>query len=481
MMKAMIVLLAVCVMLGMSMFVIAEDSGTMSSTDTSTAESGQMVPERSESIMPTNIAETCKIDQNLITELSDLYTQLKAATAETAPAIKEKITILAGQIRDQKMKCLPLIRPLNYTMNRTPMGVAVGVYCEVSDTDRAALADAWDSYKTAAESGNDTAIQAAKQNIVSIEQRIMNQKRQCMMERVPGLQNKTWNGTWNGSRCEIPREFYDKMEELWKRARESISNNTNITNRTLTKDDLPEELKKELVQLEERMAAFRAKCNALGVDSHIGEKDIAAYYRQKMADAMSSGDADSRIESLKELRQEIDETIKNLIQEKRKLKFAEIKDVADGIKVTPKSIEVGDSSVEDSDVEIDADIDGHNVSIEPSNDSVAIHDEDVVADADEVTIDDKGIHVKGAPVKISPKKLVEQHALGKNVDLKLDNENGKGVYIAAYATRHRFLGIFPATARQTVKVDADSGAVIDQQKPWWISLSSDVKEPGTTS
>jgi D-aminopeptidase len=353
---------------------------------------------------------------------------------------------------------------------RIPQGVAVGQKCDISEEYKNAGEALKEEYKNALESKKLDAAKVAREKMQELEQKIMDQRRACMTLNVPGLIKE------DKKECLIPKDLADKMEAL--RAKVDTLRSQNVS--------IPSDVKNQISDLESKASDVRAKCNALKFSDQAKEGDVAAIYTARLKEAMSNNDSDTKIQTLKELRKEIDETIKNLIEQKKKLKFSDMEGVADKVRLRPKTIDVGDSSTSSEDVEIETEIEGSEVTLSSTSTDVILSQDGLNVTATDLTVDSDGLSVEGVAVKISPTAMLNKNQnLDRNrarvTEMKLEKEGEKAVYNTKYDAKKKVLGFIPATAKQEMKIDASNGQLVSEKKPWWGFIASDVKEANTTT
>jgi hypothetical protein len=414
-------------------------------------------------------------DESLNRQVLEINKKLGEAKDDTQIAdLKTKLENINAEILQKKDECAQKKQhkqEQQYAQETTkgqavPRGVAVGQVCEVSEDLRIKQDGAWKVYKDAIENGDDAAIASAKAALETINIEIQSARRECMDTIVPG-QIKTGGGQGKIAECKVPQELYTKLEGLWKKSRE------------ISGDAIPPAgMKEQITQVEEEIRTAKATCNAAFITPTTNSQDLADGYKERIASTISSTDStEAKIQSLKELRKEIDETIKNLIKEQKKFKFEEFKDLIDDVTVSPGSVEVGDAETESEDVEIETEIEGDNITVSTSDDFVLLEDGGLTVEASSVDISSDGITVDGTNLKVSPKTLLtkskglEQYKA--NAKVKIEKIKGKVQYRAEYQSQKKLFGFIPVTANNAVEVDATSGQVTSQEAPWWNGLATD--------
>jgi hypothetical protein len=218
------------------------------------------------------------------------------------------------------------------------------------------------------------------------------------------------------------------------------------------------------------------------ITKDVAEGNVVDYYKSKLETAMATSDSDAKIQALSSLREEIDKTITNLIEQKKNVKYSDIKDVAGQILVTPTAVNVGASSTPIEGVSIETQIDKSNVTVTSSGSELKISDSGVDVKASNVAIDSSGLSVEGAHVAISPKAALEEnknlnaHSITVN-NMALEKDGNTSVYNVEYAVSKNVLGFIPATANQEIKIDASSGQTVSERGPWWNFIATDATPP----
>jgi len=106
--------------------------------------------------------------------------------------------------------------------------------------------------------------------------------------------------------------------------------------------------------------------------------------------------------------------------------------------------------------------------------------------AQDITVNGSGIYVNGTLVKILPSAVFEHNKnLERNaqrmINMTLESDKGKAVYKATYNAKKKILGFISANARTEDTIDANTGELLSEKKPWWNKFSVDVNDNSTTS
>ncbi len=91
----------------------------------------------------------------------------------------------------------------------------------------------------------------------------------------------------------------------------------------------------------------------------------------------------------------------------------------------------------------------------------------------EVIVEGNKIKLRnGKVINVTPEevKVKVQHKLERITKLELTEENGEPVYVAEGEEEGKLLGFIQVKMKVRVKVDAENGEVIKEEKPWWAFL-----------
>jgi hypothetical protein len=373
----------------------------------------------------------------------------------------EKVKRIKSEIESQR-KMLTAAREA--CMKASPVRAAIGKTCEVPQDLLDSLDAIKKKYIAAIESKDFENAKTLREEGAKIDAKIKEARLKCASEVVPGLMQKM------SEKCEIPAELYDKLERAQSRLAELEKMGTEV----------PSELKEDIANLEDDIAEKKAKCNALKVDASTDSSKVREYYQERLSQALDNEDDETKIRELKELRKEIDETIKNLVESKKKLRYDEVDGLVDEVKFKAKSTSIGDSETEEE-VELEVEVEDSSVTIESGEESVLLTEGETEFTADDITVDENGIYVNGVLVKNLPSDVFEKNKnLERNAkkiyEMKLESDGKKAVYKAKYESKRKLLGFIGVNAKNEAIVDAETGNTISENKPWWNGLSTETKD-----
>ncbi len=90
-------------------------------------------------------------------------------------------------------------------------------------------------------------------------------------------------------------------------------------------------------------------------------------------------------------------------------------------------------------------------------------------------ISEDGLYIKTSskilPVKVSPDEAVEIAGAANSATASLEEDEGKAVYKISDKKQGKFLFIFPVKASVQITVNAETGEIIETEKPWWVGFS----------
>ncbi|MFA6089474.1 MAG: hypothetical protein WC755_06425 [Candidatus Woesearchaeota archaeon] len=210
-----------------------------------------------------------------------------------------------------------------------------------------------------------------------------------------------------------------------------------------------------------------------------GANDIAAYYKAKMSEVVSSEDTTKQIESLKTLRTEIDNMIRELMKNQKNLKAEEVAPLVNEIKVSKREISADGIKVESTDSTLTVNVNDVATEISPTESGAMIESEGVNATAIELSYENGSIKVGNKIVKFSPKQISNKLNLKEKIqkmELKDDSERNKAIYNVVASEKRKLFWVIPINVEKTYTIDGSNGELIKEDRPWWAIASSKAKD-----
>ena len=191
-----------------------------------------------------------------------------------------------------------------------------------------------------------------------------------------------------------------------------------------------------------------------------------------------TGDTDQTINSLKQLRNEIDQMIVKLVKETEKIKMSDIKDLTQELTISPSQIQVNNVKVDiENQKEIGIELKGKEINIKANLQNVEIQDGAFnVKSNEKMVIKNQEMNVAEQKITVLPTEATSLFKL-KPEEIKefnLDVENNKPVYNIKTIEKRKLLGIIPVSITREAKIDAASSEknVLEDNNPWWTFLTS---------
>jgi len=90
----------------------------------------------------------------------------------------------------------------------------------------------------------------------------------------------------------------------------------------------------------------------------------------------------------------------------------------------------------------------------------------------ELSIKNNKIEINGTEIKILPSAVAAKAKIKIAKELNLSVEAGSLVYNVKGDENRKLFWIIPVTIEKQVQVDASTGDIIKEEKPWWSALTS---------
>ena len=202
--------------------------------------------------------------------------------------------------------------------------------------------------------------------------------------------------------------------------------------------------------------------------------EITDYYKRRIAEiATEESDIDEKITVLKELRNEIDRLIEQLIKSKDSISTGEVKGLVEKIQVKPGQVTMDKVTVATTNKKVMARISDRDLEIKPATSRVIVNDGAVEVNAREISIENEALKVGNAEVKLMPSAAVANMNVTPT-EVELAEEGSKPVYKIKADENRKLLGFINVKVETTTTVDASdtNGNVLKTQRPWWAFLTT---------
>jgi predicted DsbA family dithiol-disulfide isomerase len=267
-----------------------------------------------------------------------------------------------------------------------------------------------------------------------------------------------------GENCTVPVELTQQFEGLWKNYKEAIASNDTKT---------AEEIKTKIAEIEKKLSEAKGQCVKTIVTENAGAGDVVSYYKEKVTAIMTQEqNTDAQISQLKQLKEEIDNLIIDLIKRKSRFNASEVSTLVKEIKVSPTEIMAGTATVATANASITTQIMKKDIEVRQYENKLAIHEGNVTANVAEVSIEDNKVKVGGVEVKVSPAEAVSKANVKSSAEINLTTENSKLIYNVKGTEKRNLLMVIPVTIETATKIDAENGSITNEQKPWWTFLTT---------
>jgi len=357
---------------------------------------------------------------------------------------------------------------------------SIGSICYVPYDLEKSLKDAWNDYYSFVKGNetNMTKMAGIKERISKYEGSVNDIKKNCQPQTametgtvggqgtvaIPTQSTVPGQAIKPGENCTVPVELTQQFEGQWKNYKEAIASNDT---------EKAEEIKTKIAEIEKKLSETKGQCVKTIVTENAGAGDVVSYYKEKVTAIMTQeSDTDAQIDQLKQLRGDIDQLIMNLIKTKNTLNASEVSTIMKEIRIKPKEIQAGDSSIETTTASITTQIGQIGIMVRPSDTDVTITEGNVTASAQEVSIEENKLKVGGIEIKISPSAVMAKAAMDRSTELNLSVEKNASVYNIKGEEDRKLLWLIKTKIEKQVKIDASSGDIIEEKGPWWAFLTA---------
>ena len=199
--------------------------------------------------------------------------------------------------------------------------------------------------------------------------------------------------------------------------------------------------------------------------------EIRVYYKTKVESIRSLDNVDEHIEGLTELRVEIDNLIEELIKSKDTISADDMENLVTKISISPGVIKADNVEIRAVRKKIVMDIDNKNISVEPTEKNVVIKDGNLEINTNSVSIEKNILKVGDSEVSVAASDVIDELGISPE-SVELVEEDRKAVYNIKVIENRKLFGLITIAVNKDYKVDAGNGNLIEENKPWYMFLTS---------
>lgn len=241
----------------------------------------------------------------------------------------------------------------------------------------------------------------------------------------------------------------------------------------------------KILELKQRVSANRARCNASTLPSATvsstaesirptivqSAREINNYYKARIENITVSNDSSAQIEKLKELKQDKDKMVGELIKNRSEIESSELNTLSKEIRVSNNEITIDNVAVETTGKKILLNVGNSPVSVESNKNNVIIRDKNLEIKTGGVSIKNNTLVVGNNEVKISASQVAEKLNINPS-SVELTEQNSKPVYKMETTEPRKLFGFISSNIPKTQITDAENGDLLSESRPWYYFLTT---------
>lgn len=441
--------------------------------------------------------ESCLSSSTSVSPVAVAITPVAVSSVSSLTSEKAINTLCAGQNYDEiKTKC---IETNGHLIKKVSSSGCIEMVCAETTAEAVEAESCIDENLNKqlnqvfinlkeAENNNDTeGISIANEKIGTLSSQIKALNEKCQLlkptETVPVFASSTSGGASPAVvkiyACNDAEAYIRKINYL-----QNILNNSDTINKTgLTFDQISQKIIEINITLSERQknCSNITKAN-LGVlvseavkSKTGGANDIVAYYKMKISDVVSSDQGIyEKIESLKQLRKEIDKMIEEMMKKQKNISSEELMPIVSEITVRPSEIIVDDLEINSTENSISIILNNTLAEINVNETDVSLDSGNVKAMAIEIRFENNTIKVGNSTVRVPPSEIVANMSLIPK-KIYLMEENNRAIYKVSADEDRKLFGIIAMKVEKQLSFDGYSGNVVSESAPFWFFLTTAIK------
>jgi hypothetical protein len=237
-------------------------------------------------------------------------------------------------------------------------------------------------------------------------------------------------------------------------------------------------LKEKIADIENNIEKRKIECTAPEITKETTEKNIVDYYKRKIEEINKENETSSEEEKekIEEKKAAVKEVSINLLikvaKEKGEIEIENIKGMANEINLELNKIIIDNKTFSLNNISLKVE---DKIKVKISNDSLEIeHDNIKVKTNEKVKIKDNSLWIKEKKINLLPQEAISKAKIDRINDIKLEtltNENKDSIiYNIEGKQEGKLLFIIPVEIDKSVYINAETGEIIKERKPFWSFL-----------
>ena len=154
------------------------------------------------------------------------------------------------------------------------------------------------------------------------------------------------------------------------------------------------------------------------------------------------------------------------MNEKPEIDVDEISDLVEKITIEGGKVKVEDKTLE-TPKPIVKNIENREVKIEIEGNKAVLREGNIKIDVEEkIEVKENEIRINNKVLNTPPSKVVEK-VKGEIKEIKLETYKDKVVYRVKSIEKRRLFFIIPVKYEQEMRIDIETGKVVERKRPWW--------------
>lgn len=165
----------------------------------------------------------------------------------------------------------------------------------------------------------------------------------------------------------------------------------------------------------------------------------------------------------------------DMVRAQNQIQLQDMEQVASRISIRAGFIESDGESEAAAGKQVQAQVSGRDITIEPTQERVQLREGSVVVNTTGVQFREGSMYFGDNEVRYTPEQIREKLQYKNTTSFELKENNGKAVYAHQATEQRKLFGFISMRATMTEVFDATTGELTKEARPWWYAFSANAE------
>ncbi len=240
-------------------------------------------------------------------------------------------------------------------------------------------------------------------------------------------------------------------------------------------------IKEEALQMKERLREELASCSGKSGSKRSDQvqamnqemNQVISSYTERIRNLSTIEDVNQRNTEREQIKTETMTQIKAIVQERKQANASDLAAISGQVKIMEGKILLNGSEINSTGVSVMVRMRNRTMNVSSIAGALSINALGLQIRIPSMEVSENGtVTVNGSVLGLSPEEVQERIRIKVN-SMQLVRESGTLMYQASGDEERKLLGLFKIKLENKVKLNAENGQVLSEERPWWAFLTTE--------